>query len=76
MESQKDFRIQRDEQHEMMQKFNNLMIDNKRLVADNDHKSNQLKQVSLSRTITVKKTREISKIGPKSPVGEPGAKES
>ena len=49
MESQKDFRIQRDEQHEMMQKFNNLMIDNKRLVADNDHKSSQLKQVSLSR---------------------------
>ena len=48
MESQKDFRVQRDEHHEMMQKFNNLMIDNKRLVADNDHKSSQLKQVSLS----------------------------
>merc|ERR1712242_230696 len=57
MESQKDFRIQRDEQHEMMQKFNNLMIDNKRLVADNDHKSSQLKQQTFERErlITEKK---------------------
>ena len=46
MESQKNFRVKREEDDELMQKFNNLMIDNSHLRVDNDNKTALLKQVT------------------------------
>ena len=46
MASQKNFRVKREEDDELMQKFNNLMIDNSHLRVDNDNKTALLKQVT------------------------------
>ena len=48
MESQKNFRVQREEESEMIQKFNDLMIDNKQLRARTDMLSTTVKEVSLT----------------------------
>ena len=48
MASQKNFRVQREEESEMIKKFNDLMIDNKQLRARTDMLSTTVKEVSLN----------------------------